>query len=241
MWSNFVPQRGFACADVRSAIVDIHCHVLMPVVVALMEDVGDPSCGPSLTFVNEATHAVNCKQEETIRGELTSIENRLRDLDRARMDIQTISPLPKYLCRNISFLPDSHGVASAKGCKAARSVNNRIAEIVASDSGRFVGIGTVSLQGPEIPTVEHEQMVNELGRRGEEIDIKVPGVELSDERFRLFFAKAQALDVPSSCPRRASPRAGASQIIMSSTSSAIRPIWPRGEPSHSRRRARRLC
>ncbi len=174
-----------ARAGARSATVDIHCHVLTPEAAALMKDVVDPSREPSLTFVNEATRAVNRKQEETIRGQLTSVETRLKDMDKAGIDIQAISPSPQYF----------YWADPERGREAARLVNNRIAEIVASHPDRFVGMGTVPLQAPELAITELERMVNELGLRGVEIGTNVAGVELSDERFRPFFAKAQELDI----------------------------------------------
>jgi len=53
----------------------------------------------------------------------------------------------------------------------------------------------VPLQAPELAVAELERLVKELGLRGVEIGTNVAGVELSDPRFRPFFAKAQELDV----------------------------------------------
>jgi len=165
--------------------VDIHCHVLTPEAVALVKDVFDPTREPTLVFANEATKAVNRKQEETIRSQLTSVETRLRDMDKAGIDIQAISPSPQYY----------YWAEPELGREAARLVNNRIAEIVAAHPDRFVGLGTVPLQAPALAVAELERMVKELGLRGVEIGTNVAGAELSEERFRPFFAKAQELDI----------------------------------------------
>lgn len=174
-----------ARAGNKAATVDIHCHVLTPEAAALVKDVFDPSREATLTFSNEATRAVNRKQDETIRGQLTSVETRLRDMDKAGIDIQAISPSPQYY----------YWADPELGREAARLVNNRIAEIVAGHPDRFVGMGTVPLQAPELAVAELERLVKQLGLRGVEIGTNVAGAELSDERFRPFFAKAQELDI----------------------------------------------
>ena len=175
-----------ATAGAKTATVDIHCHVLTPEAAALAKDAFDPTREPTLIFASEASRAVNRKQEETIRSQLTSIETRLRDMDREGIDIQAISPAP----------PQYYYWADPElGRETARLVNNRLAEIVALHPDRFVGMGTVPLQAPALAVAELERLVKELGLRGVEIGTNVAGAELSDERFRPFFAKAQELDI----------------------------------------------
>jgi aminocarboxymuconate-semialdehyde decarboxylase len=181
--SRDVPLR--ARRGTKVATVDIHCHVLTPEAAALVKDAFDPSREAMLAFSNEATRVVNRKQEETIRAQLTSVATRLRDMDKAGIDMQAISPSPQYY----------YWADPELGRETARLVNNRIAEIVASHPDRFVGMGTVPLQAPALAIAELERMVKELGLRGVEIGTNVAGVDLSDERFRPFFAKAQELDI----------------------------------------------
>jgi len=169
----------------RAATVDIHCHVLTPEAGALMKDMFDPVREAMLSFANEATREVNRKQEENVRVQLTSVERRLKDMDRLGIDIQAISPAPQYY----------YWADAEHGREVARLVNNRIAEIVASHPDRFVGLGTVPLQAPALAVAELERLVKELGLRGVEIGTNVAGAELSDERFRPFFAKAQELGI----------------------------------------------
>ncbi len=174
-----------ASRGATAATVDIHCHVLTPEAAALVKDALDPAREPMLVFANEETRAVNRKQEETIRAQLTSVEARLEAMNKAGIDIQAISPAPQYY----------YWAEPELGREASRLVNNRIAEIVASHPDRFVGLGTVPLQAPALAVAELERAVKELGLRGVEIGTNVAGVELADERFRPFFAKAQELDI----------------------------------------------
>jgi aminocarboxymuconate-semialdehyde decarboxylase len=177
--------RGKA-APRRHFTVDIHCHVFTPEAERLALPGFRADYEPMLRHATEATREVNRKQQETIRGKLTSIETRLADMDKLGIDMQAISPAP----------PQYYYWAPPElGRDTARLVNNRIAEIVARHPDRFVGMGTVPLQAPDLAVTELERMVKELNLRGVEICTNVAGAELSDQRFRPFFAKAEELGI----------------------------------------------
>jgi aminocarboxymuconate-semialdehyde decarboxylase len=104
------------------------------------------------------------------------------------IDIQAVSPAP-----NQTYYWTDAGL----GAELARMVNERIAEIVAKWPERFVGLGTVPLQDPDLAVAELEYLVKKLNLRGVEINGNVNGMDLTDGRLGLekFFAKAQELDV----------------------------------------------
>jgi aminocarboxymuconate-semialdehyde decarboxylase len=117
---------------------------------------------------------------------LTSIETRLADMDKMGIDIQAISPAPFQY---------NYWAEPELGLQSARLVNERIASIVQDHPDRFVGLGTVPLQAPALAVAELERMVRQLDLRGVEICTNVAGAELSDDRFRPFFAKAEELGI----------------------------------------------
>jgi aminocarboxymuconate-semialdehyde decarboxylase len=166
--------------------VDIHCHVFTPAADDVVKDSYNPAVDNMAMFSNEATRAVNRKQMEDIRPLLSSIERRLADMDKMGVDIQAISTAPPQFY---------YWAAPELGRQAAEIINNRIAEIVGDHPDRFVGLATVPLQAPEFAVTELERAVKQLGFRGVEICTNVAGEDLSAERFRPFFAKAQELDV----------------------------------------------
>ena len=178
--------RKTARGGARPVTVDIHCHVLTPEADALMQPVFRPETDALFKFANAATREVNRQQGQTIRGKLTTVETRLADMDRLGIDIQAISPAPSQYY----YWADPDLTR-----QAARRINERIAEIVAGNPERFVGLGTVPLQAPELAVAELERMVKELGLRGVEICTDVAGEELSQQRFRPFFAKAEELGI----------------------------------------------
>jgi aminocarboxymuconate-semialdehyde decarboxylase len=72
-------------------------------------------------------------------------------------------------------------------------VNENLASIVAGNPDRFVALGTVPMQDPQLAVRELEYCMKELGFRGLEIGTNVRKAELSDTRFDAFWAKAEAL------------------------------------------------
>ena len=115
-------------------------------------------------------------------------EVRLKDMDRQGIDIQAVSPAPQQTY---------YWTEPKMGAELARLVNERLAEIVAKWPERFVGLGTVPLQDPDMAVSELEYCVKKLGMRGVEINGSVNGMDLTDGRLGLdrFFAKVQELDV----------------------------------------------
>jgi aminocarboxymuconate-semialdehyde decarboxylase len=172
----------------RSVRIDIHCHYLNREVAAEVAHLNPAQYEPSVTFANALTREVNLKQMQDRAPKLSTIEVRLKDMDRMGIDIQAVSPAP-----NQTYYWAEPGF----GAELARMVNDRLAEIVAKWPERFVALGTVPLQNTDLAVAELERCVKKLGLRGVEINPSVNGMDLTDPRLNLerFFAKAQELDI----------------------------------------------
>ncbi len=171
----------------RTPRVDIHCHYLNTEVAAKVAHLNPGQHEPMVKYANALTRETNVKQGQERAAKLTSIEVRLKDMDRAGIDVQAVSPAPQqtYYWAEPDF-----------GRELSRLVNERLAEIVAQWPERFVALGTVPLQDVQIAVQELERGVKQLGLRGVEINPSVRGMDLTDPRLNLdaFFAKAQELD-----------------------------------------------
>ncbi len=169
----------------RDLCVDIHCHVHVPAADELIRDLTPPQPEPAARFSNELSRETNRKQQENVWSCLTSVEQRLRDMDKMGMDVQAISSSPfhfKY------WLPADRAIT------ASRLINQHLAGIVQAHPDRFVALAHVPLQAPEAAAEELERCVTQLGFRGAEIGTNVVGAEVSRGRDA-FWRKAQALDV----------------------------------------------
>ena len=172
----------------KSLRIDIHCHYLNPEAAARVAPLNPAQHEMQIKFANALTRETNKKQVAERAPKLSNIEVRLKDMDRMGIDIQAVSPAPQQTY---------YWTEPGMGAELARQVNERLAEIVAKWPDRFVGLGTVPLQDPDLAVAELDYCVKKLGMRGVEINGSVNGMELTDGRLALekFFAKVQELDV----------------------------------------------
>src|SRR5499427_8166846 len=168
----------------RHFTVDIHCHVLTEAAEVMFRAAGAVDRRPREVFANARTREVNRQQVERTRVQFTSVEKRLADMDVMGIDIQALTPAPNQTYYDT---PPDLGIATA------RAVNDNIADIVARHPDRFVGLGTVPFQAPELAVAELDRLHRSLGLRGIEIATNVAGADLSEPRFRPIFARAEEL------------------------------------------------
>ncbi len=183
-----VARGGKSRPNVRTrkhVCIDVHCHVHYPPVDEMVKDVFARDREPSFRFSNELTRATNRKQAENVRVCLTSVEQRLRDMDKMGVDVQAIS------CSPFQFM---YALPPELGMRTARAVNENLASIVQQHPDRFVALANVPLQAPDAAAEELDHCVKHLGFRGVEIGTNVAGQEISRGRDA-FWAKVQALDV----------------------------------------------
>jgi aminocarboxymuconate-semialdehyde decarboxylase len=174
--------------DGRQKRIDIHCHYLNTDVAKKAAVMNPAQQEAAWIFANQHTRDVNVKQMQDRAPMLSSIERRLKDMDRMGIDIQAVSPAPfqYYYFAEPDFCAE-----------LARGVNDRIAEIVAATPDRFVGLGTVPLQNADLAVRELDRAVKELGLRGVQINSNVNGKNLTDPSLGLekFFARAAELGI----------------------------------------------
>jgi aminocarboxymuconate-semialdehyde decarboxylase len=175
-----------ASANDKRLTVDLHCHVYVPAAEEAVAGSFDMETDFLFKFANNATREVNQRQAKDIAPQLTSVERRLADMDEMGIDIQALSPVP---------LQYYYALEPELGRDSSRLINDHIADLVEAHPDRFVGLGTVPMQEPEFAVAELNRAVKELGMRGVEICTSVAGEELSSQRFRKFFARAEELGV----------------------------------------------
>ena len=172
----------------RLTRIDIHCHYLNPAISAKTASFNASQYEPSGQFANALTREVNVKQVKDRGPKLSTIEVRLKDMDRMGIDVQAVCPAPNQCI---------YWSEPGFGRELARMANERLAEIAATWPDRFVAMGTVPLQNADLAVAELEHCVKKLGMRGVEILPNVNGKDLTDASLGLekFFAKAQELDI----------------------------------------------
>ncbi len=171
-----------------SPTIDVHAHVSVPAAADLVGPHLQGSSAPLAFFSNPATNKVNQQQEidrhSRLSGQDDGLAERLRDLDAMGIDRQVVMPPPPQCY---------YTVPVEIGVKAARMVNDGVAEYIAGASDRFVGVGTVPLQDGAEAAAELERATRQLGFKGAEVLTNVGGRELSDPALAPFWAKAEQL------------------------------------------------
>ena len=166
----------------------MHSHVSVPAAAEFVKPHLGPSANLLSKFATQETQAINQKQEEDRRtrmsGRDNGLEERLRDLDAMGIDIQVVTPPPPQCYFTL---------APEIAVKAARMVNEGIAEYVTRKPDRFVAMGTVPFQDPKEAVAELEHGMKKLGFKGVEIVTNVAGRELSEPAYAPFWKRAEEL------------------------------------------------
>jgi aminocarboxymuconate-semialdehyde decarboxylase len=168
----------------KSFAVDLHCHVHTPAADEIAKQTAVPPPDPMQRFGSQRTADRQRALRQELDAKLTSIKQRLSDMDKMGIDVQAISTSPmQYYYRIETELCQ----------QTSRVINENLASIVAAHPDRFVALGTVPMQEPELAVRELEYCHKQLGFRGMEIGTNIRRVELSDARFDPLWAKAQEL------------------------------------------------
>lgn len=137
--------------------------------------VGTPGCA---TLVRDG--------EKIAEIEPTSwdISTRIPDMDAAGVSLQFVSTIPELFC---------YWVKDDDGSDLARILNNSMYEEILKEPSRFVGLGTVPLQAPELAVEELNRCVLELGFAGVVIGTHVNDWTLDASELTVFWEAADEL------------------------------------------------
>ena len=152
----------------RVRTIDVHAHVNVPNILELFRE--------SRAQLDNPTAATDPQWGPD------NADERLRHMDEEGIDVQAVGINPFWyradqdLARRIVQLQ-----------------NEKIAALCAAHPDRFVGMGTVALQHPDLAAAQLEEGVKKFGMRGFVIGGNVAGEELSAPKFHPFWAKAEEL------------------------------------------------
>jgi aminocarboxymuconate-semialdehyde decarboxylase len=164
--------------------IDIHCHVRCDKATEMVAGNEAVSRWFLETQTNPQTQAINRANGVRTAEQGRSPEQRIADMDLMGIDVQAISPAPRQTY---------YGANADLGLAVSRETNDFIAEICGKHPDRFLGLGTVPFQAPELAVQELNRIHKTHGFRGIEIMTHVAGEDLSAERFRPIFARCEEL------------------------------------------------
>lgn len=109
---------------------------------------------------------------------------RIADMNEEEVGMQAVSPMPELL---------SYWIDPQATLAMARHINRTIADMVRRNPDRFVGLGMVPLQDPQLAAKELAGLQRDYGLVGVEIGSNITGKSPGDSFFDPFFAEAERL------------------------------------------------
>ncbi|KUN61141.1 amidohydrolase family protein [Streptomyces griseorubiginosus] len=162
--------------------VDVHAHVLLPEVDALVAGLPGLAEARALDARRNgpAALAVSGPMVRERAPRMTDVTARLAAMDAQGVDVQLVSPSPSHY----HYWADEETAE-----KVFRRANEATAAHCAQAPGRLHGLGLVPLQHPEqaVRALEHAL---EQGLSGVEISSHAPGRELSDPAYEPLWTRA---------------------------------------------------
>lgn len=166
-------RREVAVGGRRVRTIDIHCHCYIREAVNMVK--GYDQAKPLQASLDTA---------EGKKLNLTAVKDRLKDMDEQGIDIQAVGLATTHFHywadRDLATL-------------LVRLQNEKIAELCSTYPDRFVGLGTVAMQHPDLAAEQMQEALKKLGLRGIMINANINGEELAAPKFDPFWAKAEEL------------------------------------------------
>ncbi|MCL4133233.1 UNVERIFIED_CONTAM: hypothetical protein GTU68_060828 [Idotea baltica] len=110
---------------------------------------------------------------------------RMEECDQHGVHVQVLSTIPVLF---------NYWAKPKDALQTSQFFNDHIAEVVSRHPKRFVGLGTLPMQDPELAIQELERCVLELGMQGVEIGSHVNDWNLSEKVFWPLFKRAEELN-----------------------------------------------
>lgn len=165
-------------------IIDIHTHIMPPQMPNFKSRFG---YGGFIHLEYESPCCANMMRDDgkffrKVHRNCWEPAERLRECDEHGVHVQVLSTIPVLF---------SYWAKPQDGLVVSQFLNDHLAGVVAENPRRFVGLGTIPLQAPDLAIREMERCVKELGFPGVEIGSHVNDWNLNaPELFPVFEAAA---------------------------------------------------
>jgi aminocarboxymuconate-semialdehyde decarboxylase len=166
-------------------VIDFHAHFMVPEMYAVtaahsmfVKSSADPS-------MDEETRQAVRKRDAGVVARMADVTERIGRMDAMGVDIQVLS---SSLVHQLTYWAEPQ-----ESLRLERMLNDRMAEVIAANPQRLIGLGGVPLAAPELAVAELTRCMRELGLAGVGISTTARDMELGDPALRPFWEKAEEL------------------------------------------------
>ena len=169
----------------QSLKIDIHTHIMPEKMPNFAKKFG---YGGFISLDHHKPCCARMMMDDTFFREVEdncwSAEARIKDCNHHHVDVQVLSTIPVLF---------AYWAKAQDALDISMFLNDHIAEITQRYPDRFVGLGTIPMQSPDLAIKEMERCVKELGMPGVEIGTHVNDWNLDDEKLFPVFEAAEEL------------------------------------------------
>ena len=170
----------------RHLRVDVHTHILPESWPSLRDRYG---YGGFVTLQHTCAGKARMFRDDgtpfrDVEDNLWSLDRRIRDCDSVGVDVHVLSTVP------VMF---SYWAKPADCLDLCEMLNDHVARCVAENPSRFVGLGTLPMQSPELACAELRRCVQQLGLAGVQIGTHINTWTLSEPKLFPVFKLAEEL------------------------------------------------
>jgi aminocarboxymuconate-semialdehyde decarboxylase len=179
---------GAAPVEIASRrAIDIHAHMFTPEVEGIVRALPTwPDLERRRTeFIPYDTLQYNAGQMARIQVQMTDSQQRLEDMDRMGIERQAVTPSPTQYY---------YWVDRQTAERIVTLQNEAVAKLCASNPTRFIGMGTIAFQFPDLACKQLQDLAR-LGLRGIQISTQIGSRELADPSHEEVWSEVERLQL----------------------------------------------
>tara|TARA_Y100000996_G_scaffold409495_1_gene390236 strand:- start:3765 stop:4766 length:1002 start_codon:yes stop_codon:yes gene_type:complete len=167
--------------------IDIHTHIIPEKIPDFSKKFGyEGFVSMANKTLKNADMMIFGEKFRTIKCNCWSVKERISDMNKHKIDVQVLSPIPVMFC---------YWARPKDTLMVSQFLNDFIMRECQKYPKNFIGLGTVPMQDTKLSILELERC-KEIGLMGIEIGSNINNKNLSDNDFHPFYEAAEELNMP---------------------------------------------